>query len=158
MQSRNKKKSPRRKFPEEKEKSLAEISFNRAKEKFQWSLEKCEWDDKGWGSDKVRDLKSFADNIIGKLKCYETQTWGEVESASGGKSNGHGNNNHFINGVDLPKEYKRVFIEKHYMEEYEAVFSLRLSGPERLFGVVDMAKFYVLWYDPKHSFFPSKKG
>lgn len=157
MQSENKKKRLRKKFPEEKKKSLKGISFNRGKEKFQWDLAKCEWDDEGWNSDKVTELRCFSEKIIGKLKEYETQTWSQVESASGGKSPGHGNNNHFINGVNLPKKNRRVFIAKRYMDDYEEVFSLRLSGTERLIGIVDMAKFYVLWYDPDHSFFPSKR-
>ena len=43
-----------------------------------------------------KDIRWFADNIISKLKHYEDSTWSEVESASGGKSEGNGNNNHFL--------------------------------------------------------------
>ena len=53
----------------------------------------------------------------------------------------------------LPPEECRAFIEKGYMRDFEKVFSLRLSGKERLIGVVDLNVFKILWYDKEHRFF-----
>ena len=79
--------------------------------------------------------------------------WQEILNASGGKSEGHGNNSHFINGTELPTAERRTFIELGYMRDFEKVFSLRLSGKERLIGVVVFNIFKVLWFDANHLLF-----
>jgi hypothetical protein len=73
--------------------------------------------------------------------------------ASGGKAVGHGNNNHFIAANQLPRIERKAFIKEGYMDLYDKVFSLRLSGTERLIGVVNMNCFEILWFDPSHTFF-----
>lgn len=118
---------------------------------FKWSLRRALWDHDGWK--KCDSLRYFADNIVCKLQNFETQKWQEILSASGGKSEGHGNNNHFIPASQLPRIEKKEFIHCGYMEQYDKVFSLRLSGTERLIGIVDMNRFDILWYDPNHDFF-----
>ena len=129
--------------------------FSRNPERFQWSLEYCCWDHAGWRH--VSSLQEFAERIINKLKNLETQTWQEVQNASGGKSPGHGNNSHFINASYLPTDAAQYFEEKGYKDAYDEIFSLRLSGLERLIGVADKAVFRVIWYDPEHKFFPTTK-
>ena len=118
---------------------------------FCWSFEKCLWSSSGW-RDCV-DLKFFAEHIISKLPQFEKMSWQELLKASGGKAEGRGNNNHFINGTALPSEECRVFIELGYMRNFEKVFSLRLSGKERLIGIVDLNVFKILWFDANHRFF-----
>ncbi|BEU87469.1 hypothetical protein TAMA11512_21230 [Selenomonas sp. TAMA-11512] len=118
---------------------------------FRWKFSQCFWEHKGWKS--VTTIQDFHDRIIAKLKDFESMVWQEILDASGGKSKGNGNNHHFIMGNKLPKEEGRAFIEKGYMERYEKVFSLRLSGRERLIGIVDGGMFCVLWFDPDHVFF-----
>lgn len=137
------------------DKKALKTGFSRNPQRFQWSLEYCYWEHLGW--QQVSSLQYFAERIINKLKNLETQTWQEVQDASGGKSPGHGNNSHFINGSLLPKDEKEFFIKRGYMEAYGEVFSLRLSGLERLIGVADRAVFRIIWYDPGHEIFPSER-
>ena len=137
------------------DKKALKTGFSRNPQRFQWSLEYCCWEHTGW--QEVPSLQFFAERIINKLKNLETQTWQEVQDASGGKSPGHGNNSHFINASYLPSDAARYFHDKGYEEAYDDVFSLRLSGSERLIGVADKAVFRIIWYDPEHKFFPSTK-
>ena len=118
---------------------------------FRWSFEKCHWEHKGWQD--FKELRKFVEQVITKLQELEKMSWQEILDASGGKSAGHGNNNHFIGGQKLPAEERRIFIERGYMRDFEKVFSLRLSGKERLIGVVDLNVFKILWYDKEHRFF-----
>lgn len=118
---------------------------------FRWSFENCLWTHDGWQD--CKGLQFFVEHIISKLQELEKVNWQEILNASGGKSEGHGNNNHFINGTELPLEERRKFIELGYMRDFEKVFSLRLSGKERLIGIVDLNVFKILWFDAKHKFF-----
>ena len=134
-----------------KQPKLLKDSFSLNDKLFRWTFEHCIWEHCGWRN--CIDLKFFADKIIFKLQEYEKQTWQDILNASGGKSEGHGNNNHFINGGALPKAEKEQFIKLKYMEKYEKVFSLRLSAKERLIGFVDLNVFHILWFDANHEFF-----
>lgn len=133
------------------EKSIR-VGYSRNDKHFVWSLDRCLWDHYGWMV-HCSSAQFFAEHVISKLKAMERMTWQEVLNASGGKSTGHGNNHHFISAAKLPRREKEQFIKLSYMEDYEEVFSLRLSGRERLIGVVDLNVFYVLWFDANHDFF-----
>lgn len=120
---------------------------------FKWSFKSYYKEHKCWceleGNDVITD-------IIHKLEDYSTQTWSAVKSASGGKGDGNGTNNHFILANKLPKEYKEQYIASGYMRDFEQVFSLRLTGKKRLIGYVLSGTFYPLWYDKDHLIFPVK--
>lgn len=145
-----KNKKQRQNFPKEQPKLLKD-SFSLNEKFFVWTFKNCLWEHCGWND--CKDLKFFAEHIISKLQEYEKQKWQDILSASGGKSEGHGNNNHFIIGDKLPKPEKMQFIRLGYMEDYEKVFSLRLTGKERLIGFVDLNIFHILWFDANHKFF-----
>ena len=145
------KKRGRSNFPGEKQKPTKEDN-RRNNKSFVWSLEKCLWEHRGWEKD-CEGIQFFAEKIIAKLKDFEKMNWQEILDASGGKSSGNGNNHHDIPANKLPKEEQQTFIKKKYMEDYEKVFSLRLTGKMRLIGVVDINVFYILWFDRNHEFF-----
>lgn len=126
-------------------------SFKLNEKLFRWSFERCDWGHACWRD--FKELKNFVENVIAKLQELEKMSWQEILNATGGKSEGHGNNNHFMPGQTLPPEERRVFIERGYMRDFEKVFSLRLSGKERLIGVADLNVFKILWYDKEHRFF-----
>ena len=137
-------------FPKAQPKLLKD-SFSLNESFFVWTFKDCLWHHAGWID--CTDLKFFADHIICKLQEYEKQRWQEILNASGGKSEGHGNNNHFITADKLPPLEKKEFIRLEYMEMYEKVFSLRLTSKERLIGFVDLNVFHILWFDANHKFF-----
>lgn len=122
---------------------------------FKWSFKKYDRSDAGW---QCFDNSVFIEKVLHKLEDFATQKWQDVKSSSGGKSIGHGTNNHFVTGTELSKAYKDRFEELGYMERYEKVFSLRLQGKHRLIGVVeDTGVFYILWFDENHEALPMKK-
>ncbi len=145
-----KKKSGRTNTPVKRPKLLRE-KFSLNDSAFKWTFENCLWDSACW--EDCKDLKSFAEKILSKLQNLESQKWQEILNSSGGKSEGHGNNNHFVMADKLPRDEKFAFIRLGYMEKYEKVFSLRLSAKERLIGFVDLNVFHILWYDAAHRFF-----
>lgn len=129
------------------------VAFNLDSSYFTWSFEKIEREHACWQLEGLFVIET----IISKLKSFETMTWAEIKSQSGGKTKGKGTNNHFIQGNKLPKEYQKVFIEREYMRDYEKVFSLRIDARKRLIGIVDRNVFFILWYDEDHSIFPTMR-
>lgn len=123
-------------------------------ELFKWSFKSCYNEHECWCGLDGNDVIT---NIIHKLEDYSTQTWSAVKSASGGKREGNGSNNHYIPANTLPKDYKKQYIASGYMRDFEQVFSLRLTGKKRLIGYVSMGIFYPLWYDNDHLIFPVKQ-
>ncbi len=96
----------------------------------------------GWNNVSTLDLLS---EIIPKLKDYETQTWGEVE----------GSRNH---SVDVENCVKMATSRLAEIDVYEdSLFSLRLTGTNRIWGIKDVAILRILWWDPNHEVCPSQK-
>lgn len=146
-------KKGRKKVPVETPKSI-KVAYHINDKPFRWSFEKCLWKDSCWQD--CESLQFFVEHIVFKLQDFETMKWQEILDASGGKSEGHGNNSHWIKTGELSREAKGKILENKYLEDYEKIFSLRLSGKERLLGVVDLDMFFVLLYDAKHKIAPSK--
>ena len=143
------KKHGRQHLPKEQPKPLKD-SFHLNEQIFRWTFADCFWEHTGWQN---FSLQFFAEHILNKLQDYEQQTWQEILNASGGKTQGHGNNSHFIAADKLPRNEKMQFIKHGYMEKFDKVFSLRLTGKERLIGFADLNVLHVLWFDANHEFF-----
>jgi hypothetical protein len=84
-----------------------------------------------------------------KLREYEKQTWNEIMVQDRDK-------NHHVSTSDLSeKAWRRLKDLK--LEDVEQLFSLRISGKERVWGVLTQGVLEVLWWDPKHEVCPSHK-
>lgn len=118
---------------------------------FKWSFRDCFYKHQSWATLGACELIT---EIISKLESYETQIWTDLKNASGAKGNKHGSNSHFIDATKLPNEFKKEYIRCNFMENYDRVFSLRLTNKKRLIGYVRQGTFYILWYDPDHQIFP----
>lgn len=117
-----------------------------------WAFKQCDLGNEKWS---IKNNDSFFDNILFKLISYEGMTWGEIQSASGGKSAGNGTNNHFEYIAEMSKEAQKRAKELHL--DVDQLFSLRLTGKERLYGILNNGVFYVLWYDSEHEIYPSAR-
>lgn len=115
-----------------------------------WAFQHCDMSHEKWS---IKNCAEFYDGIIDKLISFEGQTWGEIQAASGGRSKG--TNNHFENISELCKDAQKRINELHM--DIDQVFSLRLTGTVRLYGIIEDGVFNVLWYDPKHEIYPSMK-
>jgi hypothetical protein len=112
-----------------------------------WQLELFDFNGE-WNWQRIENTKAFQE-ILKKLANFEARTWGQIE---GDQEEG----SHFIKVCDLSsKAQKRLEYLK--LDEVEELFSLRLSGKERLFGIVDRFIFKILWYDAEHQVCPSQK-
>ena len=116
-----------------------------------WSFSRLD-DDYRWGIKKI----DVYNDLITKLKSFEGLTWQEIESSSGGKKAGHGSMNHFEPVTDLSKEAQKRW-EQLKLYDYDEVFSIRLQNQERLYGILEDGVFRIVWYDPKHEIYPTKK-
>lgn len=104
-----------------------------------------------WGFTHADNLYG---DVISKLKDNEGMTWGQIFSAAGGRS--HGTNSHYENVSDLIPEAQKRWSELH-LEEYDRVFSLRLTNRHRLYGILEDGVFQVVWFDQEHEIYPVKK-
>lgn len=71
--------------------------------------------------------------------------------ATGGRK--RGNNNHPVPVSELAGNARKRLVEIG-QEELDVLFSLRLSGKGRIYGVRDQRALKLLWYDPYHDIYP----
>ncbi|HEV3156607.1 MAG TPA: hypothetical protein VGZ00_04610 [Candidatus Baltobacteraceae bacterium] len=87
-------------------------------------------------------------HILEHLKALESMTWSEI-LVKNRKSN------HTIQVDDLSREAQKC-LENDWQGAGE-VISLRLTGKERILGVMDRGVLTILWWDPNHTACPSTK-
>lgn len=116
-----------------------------------WSFKSLDNGYHKWGFVHTDDLFG---KVISKLKENEGMTWGEIMSSSGGRT--HGTNNHYEDVSKLIPEAQKRWRNLH-LEEYDRVFSLRLNGVQRLYGILQDGVFRIVWFDQEHEIYPTKK-
>lgn len=84
-----------------------------------------------------------------KLSNFESMTWRDI-LVDGRKFN------HLIETDKLIKP-ARDRLEELGQNDLEEILSLRLSGKERVWGVLDRGSLNLLWWDPDHKICPSPK-
>lgn len=84
--------------------------------------------------------------VVEKLRSFETMKWSAIM----------GHNNHSVPIERLsPEAQDRLMDLKR--DEVEEVFSLRITGRERVIGIRQDNVLHLLWWDPKHEVCPSTK-
>lgn len=120
-----------------------------------------------WAFDMIDNTADFAfnvqkinengdlDTIVSKMIEYNQLTWSEIKRQTHDKSNK--SKHHFLDFGGMSKEAAER-IRKLELEEYEdSIFSFALQNKLRIIGVRINEIFHVVWYDPDHRFYPSKK-
>jgi len=110
-----------------------------------WRFSLLDWDGP-WGWRNL-DAKKWQE-ILQKLGDFETRTWANI------KSDG---NNHFVEIKNSPNPEPQKRLTELHLDDIQELFSLRLSGKERLWGILDRSTFNILWWDPYHEVWPSTK-
>lgn len=87
-----------------------------------------------------------AREIQRKLGAFEGMTWSDIERA--------GSHNVAIDKLSKPARDRLTEIKQDDLDE---LFSLRLSGKERIWGIRDRSVLRLLWWDPEHAVCPSTK-
>jgi hypothetical protein len=97
-----------------------------------WSWNACEQ------SDFCKILKRFGE--------FEKLKWKEID----------GREHHHQQIADLSNEAQKRLVElKHQIEDF--LYSIRVDGPGRVWGIRYRDEFHVLWWDPEHSVRPTSK-
>lgn len=75
-------------------------------------------------------------------KSFETMTWDEIEQNK--------RNNHSVDTQKLSSRAK-ARLKVLRLEDTDSLFSLRLEGVVRIYGIRDRATLKILWFDPWHN-------
>lgn len=97
----------------------------------------------GWESLKPETLWG---TIHVKIGDFESMTWNDLPSQG----------SHPVPVAELCKEAQKR-LQAIQQDDVENLFSLRLSGKQRIWGIRAGGIFKVLWWDPCHQVCPSKK-
>jgi hypothetical protein len=95
-----------------------------------------------WGWRNIKDFNIIL-TIQQRLKNFETMTWNEII----------GKEHHPISTTDLSNNAQSRLLELE-LDDNEFLYSLRIEGKKRLWGIRDNEILYILWYDHEHSVYP----
>jgi hypothetical protein len=112
--------------------------------KFCWRVSEIDWQGP-WGWSKVT-CEQLLGEIIPRLHEFEGMTWGQVV----------GTGSHFVDVTAMVDEAQRRLTEIG-KDEQAQLFSVRIAGKKRVWGIRDIAILRVLWWDPEHEVCPSLK-
>lgn len=74
-------------------------------------------------------------------------TWAEISQVAGDRR--RGNNHHHIGVEDLTREAQKRLSEIN-QDDVDGIFSFRLAGRKRIYGIREGRVLKLLWYDPFH--------
>ncbi|MBU1565366.1 MAG: hypothetical protein KJ630_07040 [Proteobacteria bacterium] len=94
-----------------------------------------------WPVGKQEELE-----VVKRLHEFDSMEWMSIK----------GGVHHSIKVKDLGKEAQKRLLEIE-QDDVSAVFSFHLTGTLRIFAILDRHIAKLLWYDPKHKVYPSKK-
>jgi hypothetical protein len=93
-----------------------------------------------WGWFNI-ESKNLLRDILEKLKNFERMTWGEIER----KKQSH------IMPLDKIEKKAIDRLRERNLDDLEALYSIRISGKERIWGKRERDAFYIIWWDPDHT-------
>ncbi len=134
-----------REHPSQKKKTNKIELLSSDLEKPAWQFRQIDWSGL-WGWHKLEANKW--QEILTKLGHFETRTWADI------KSDG---NNHSVDIQNSPNPEVLKRLAEIHQDDIDELFSLRLSGKERLWGILDNHILKILWWDMNHEVWPSKK-
>lgn len=96
----------------------------------------------GWNSFQPIQIQEVLKKIFDSQKL----TWQELRN----------NGSHFVDREDLCAEAQKRLIQIR-KDDLDQLFSLRLTGSKRIWGIKEGNIFWLLWWDPNHEVCPSHK-
>ncbi|WP_411572212.1 hypothetical protein ACK8HJ_21245 [Vreelandella titanicae] len=126
---------------------IAEVPENHDKQKVSWQFSRADLHHDRWGWHLLEHEAFVQMFLSGSLCGIESQTWAELKS---------GKQHHSIEVGRLCRDAQRR-LEALQLDDQDEVFSLRLSGRHRVFGIREGAALKILWNDPEHEICPSTK-
>ncbi len=86
--------------------------------------------------------------IGGKLKNFQQMQWKDLAANQ--------ENHHSVPIYKIRKDAQKVACDLK-IDDYEDIWSLRLTGTQRLWGIKEGQYFMAIWWDPDHQIYPPKK-
>ena len=108
-----------------------------------WRFNKAPGTERRWSIFR-ENHRHFVEVIIPKLSAYEKMTWAEIKGPS-----------HNVSCDKCIKDAQKELQDLHIY--YDEIFSLRLTGEKRIWGILEKGVLNILWYDEKHEICPSHK-
>jgi len=99
-----------------------------------------------WGWNDIKNTILW-DGVLKKLRHFETMTWAAIKESR---------RNHSIPVSELCHDAQKRLC-KLKQDDIEELFSVGLSGKQRIFGIRDRRVLKILWWDPNHTVCPSMK-
>jgi len=100
-----------------------------------------------WGWANIPSADVFIYVLCQKLKNFETMTWDEIDR----------NKQNHIMPVFRVSNQAQKRLKEIKLNDRDELYSLRLSGKERIWGIRALDSFYILWWDPEHTVYPVSK-
>lgn len=145
--AKRKGKRPSYKTAPRSEQPRMEADPNRYRDKYPvWRFRSFDWDGP-WGLGACQTT-NWRLHIEKHLSDFETMTWSEIESASGGKREGRGTNNHPIERGKFSKLARDRLDSLGILPD--TLFSLRCTNCVRIYGVREGTCLRIIWFDPYH--------
>ena len=121
-----------------------------------WQFHRCDEDHELWGWAKLNSNEYL--DIIKSLHGFEKMSWFQIKQAAGGRSSGT-NSHPLAVGEFSSAALKRL--QELKLDDVDELFSLRLNGSLRLYGIRDGRVLRFIWHDPHHGkktgAYPTKK-
>lgn len=86
-------------------------------------------------------------DILRHLVSFEGLTWANIKEQSGGRRRG---TNHHPIEISKFNRSAQNRLEELGLDDYETIFSLRITNTLRLYGIRDGRVFQIVWRDPYH--------
>ncbi len=99
----------------------------------------------GWGTLVSTEIEY----LRGKLSQFETMTWGEIFGQAKDR-------NHPISVSKLKCREARRWMEKN-MPDQPTLWTLRVSGAERVWGIFSEGAYQIIFWDPRHLIYPTER-
>lgn len=104
---------------------------------------------------KYLDENPFWSEIYTKIRHFETNTWHIIERERHGKKGK--SKHHYISISDIISTAQKR-LQKLDLDDVDQLFSIRLKGKLRIWGIRTFSYFKVLWFDFNHEICPSQRN
>ena len=110
-----------------------------------WHFHRFDKEHACWGWNKLKAAHWKA--VMAHLISFEGLTWARLKEQSGGRRNG--TNHHSLEISKLPTATQQRWTELG-LDDFDTVFSLRITNTLRLYGVREGRVMQFVWHDPHH--------
>ncbi len=107
-----------------------------------------------WRENNARGISAqlLLSDVLPKLKNRESMTWTEILQETHGKTGK--SKNHAVSIAKIIKEANERLTQLK-LEDIDELFSLRLQGKHRVWGIREGRILKIIWLDEDHTVYPS---